>query len=228
MPRGTKRNADKISDNGKDAGEGSNSEVETAKSRLEKDLQKMRDEAEEKRMSVLNAYLKENEGKVIKVTKPPAKKERVMKFIDKSPEPPAKKVAKMKTTPTPKSPTSKKVPAAKVAKVSIKATSTTSSSSSSTTKPAAKPASISLPKKLTTLDHTQLLMFLQSEIELSPVTVSSLKKDKLNGKYLRGLWAHRNELGAKDRIASIFERLFPVDRDFAQMMNLLSSSNLRI
>jgi hypothetical protein len=216
MPRVAKRSADKISGLDKAALEAEKAEekksAEKKRLELEKNLQQMKDEAEENRLSVLNDYLKENKGKPIKVTKPPPKKEKAMKFVG---EESGKKALKNPKTPkTPKTPKS----SSKAAKLS------TSSSSSSKSN-----SSVSLlPKKLATFDEAQLSAYLQSELDISAGTVASFKKEKVNGKYLRGLWLHRNDEGMKLRIADIFQKIVPDDKDFALLIHLLSSNALRM
>ena len=207
MPRVAKRSADKISEIDKD---------ELKRQEAEKTLQALqalKEEAEEKRKNVLSEYLKENQGKPIKVTKPPPKKDKVTAYVAK----PASTVPK-------KSPKSDKPPPAKIAKQSSSSSSGSSSSSSSSSKSS---SSGNLPKKLATFDENQIISFLQVE-GISAATINAFTKEKVNGKVLKGLWMHRNDEGMKVRIADIFRKLIPNDRDYALIINMLSSSSLRV
>lgn len=272
MARGTKRNVEKISESGKgkDASSSSSSAPASAKkaatatnastpsttqkTSLDEQLKKLRDEAEAQRLNVLKNYLKENEGKTIKVTQPPPKREPVLSLNGKSPANTPKKTPKEKKGKAVKEKVVKekavKEKAVKDKTVKEKAgkekvvkdkvikaiaspvipgilNSDTSSSSSSLTVNTSTILS-RFPKKLVTLDENQLVLYLQNEIGINALTAANLKKEKVNGKYICGLWSNRNDLGSKDRIASIFQRLFPIDREYALLINLLFSKNLRV
>jgi hypothetical protein len=232
MPRVVKRSAEKISDLDEVAREAQKvADKMTAgkKLELEKNLERMKDDAEARRLSVLNDYLKENQGKTIVVTKPPPKIVKTIPVLNKkSPE-----VVKKKT------PTPKKVPIAKAPKnppataITVKAVKVKSATKApkppATSSVAGKgSSSIVLPKKLASFDEAQLLHYLNEEIGLTSHTSIKFKKEQVDGKYLRGLWLHRNDEGTKDRIADIFEKIVPDDKDFALLLNLLSSGTLRL
>lgn len=273
MARGTKRNVEKISESGKGKDTSSSSSSApasakkaatatnastpstTQKTSLDEQLKKLRDEAEAQRLNVLKNYLKENEGKTIKVTQPPPKRGPVLSLNGKSPANTPKKTPKEKKGKAVKEKVVKekavKEKAVKDKTVKEKAgkekvvkdkvikaiaspdvipgilNSDTSSSSSSLTVNTSTILS-RFPKKLVTLDENQLVLYLQNEIGINALTAANLKKEKVNGKYICGLWSNRNDLCSKDRIASIFQRLFPIDREYALLINLLFSKNLRV
>lgn len=195
MPRKAKRTVDKVLSY---EDEEQMAKMANQRMELEKNLQQMREAAQEKRESVLQAYLKENEGKPIKVTTPPPRKERALTLAS----PKGKNLGKKKA----------KTTGSNEAKASTSLTTTSSSEPPLSTGPS-----------LVSMDQSQLLEYFQSEISLSPNSAAAFKKEKLDGKYLHGLWLHRNDAALKDRIDAIFMKLFPSDRDFAMFLYLLST-----
>lgn len=223
-----KRSADKISESVEEPVAAKEKEKKATdetsketKSDFEQNIQSMKAEAEEKRLKVLHDYLKENQGKTIVVTKPPPKKEKTTVLKTSA------VVNKKVKSPKPKTPKPTAKPVTKAAAAKVPKAATSSSSSSSSSAPKATATSV-LPKKLAGLDETQLLAFLHNEINLSPRTTAIFKKEKVDGMYLRGLWQHRNDAGMKDRIADIFQKIVPDDRDYAMLSHVLSTNALRM